>query len=66
MERFGIGVGVVGHTLATRTDRSSVRNSTQMFWVWQKRRKQLRSVKKGFLDKEKETEKEDAYVPGGF
>ena len=38
------------------------------FWQksGKKRRKQLRSVKKGFLDKEKETEKEDAYVPGGF
>ena len=28
--------------------------------------KQLRKAKKGILDKEKETEKEESYVPGGF
>ena len=31
-----------------------------------KRRKRLRTIKKGFLDNEKELEKEDSYIPGGF
>ena len=31
-----------------------------------KRRKTLRSIKKGYMDKEKELEKEESYVAGGF
>ena len=30
------------------------------------RRKQLRKVKKGIIDTEKDVEKGDSYVPGGF
>ena len=34
--------------------------------VGKKRRKRLRTIKKGFPDKEKEVEKTDSYIPGGF
>ena len=31
-----------------------------------KGRKHLRSMKKGYIDKEKESEKEESYISGGF
>jgi len=49
------GVGAVGQILATRTDPASVRNSAQQ-------ESNSKILKRNFyLDKEKETEKEDAY-----
>ena len=34
--------------------------------VVKKRRKKLRAIKKGYLDNEKENEKVDSYIAGGF
>jgi len=49
------GVGAVGQILATRTDPASVRNSAQQ-------ESNSKILKRNFyLDKEKETEKEDTY-----
>ena len=44
-------------------DKQMKRKSTDRV---KKRRKRLRTIKKGFLDNEKELEKEDSYIPGGF
>ena len=34
--------------------------------IGKKQRKKLRAIKKGYLDKEKENEKSESYVAGGF
>ena len=43
--------------------KNSVRKSSEK---GKQKRKSLRAIKKGHLDKEKEAEKEESYVPGGF
>ena len=67
LEKLGIDIGkeTVGGT--ARKNKTKIKkmnlktlDSTKM------RRKQLRKVRKGFLDKERETEKEESYVTGGF
>ena len=67
LEKLGIDIGkeTVGGTarknkIEIKKMNLKTRDSTTM------RRKHLRKVRKGFLDKERETEKEEPYVTGGF
>ena len=52
-----------GVTRDTARVKQAIRKSSEQH---KKRRKILRSMKKGCLDKEKEKEKTGSYVPGGF
>lgn len=51
---------------AVTTNKGVKCNTTQVkYAIRKKRRKTLRSMKKGYLDKQ-EKEKTESYVPGGF
>ena len=63
---FGLSGKVTFEKFANR-DRKRVREMMRKSSeIVKKQRKRLRSIKKGYLDKEKETEKVDSYVVGGF
>ena len=66
-EKLGIAIGkeTLGGTAKKNKTRIKKMNLKTLD-ITKKRRKQLKNVKKGFLDKERETEKEESYIPGGF
>ena len=66
LDYFGASGDVFATKLEKRVlsyNRRSKRKSSE---VVKKRRKRLRTIKKGFIDKEQEVEKGDSYVAGGF
>ena len=65
--RFGILIGFCTQNLSERRDAVRVGKSTRKsIDGGKKRRKRLRAVKKGLIDKEKEIEPKESYVAGGF
>ena len=64
---FGFKTGIVTAFDSDKKRKQRNRNiARKMSNEGKKRRKCLRSLKKGFVDKEKEQEGGDSYIPGGF
>lgn len=67
LKRLGVSSGrftrIGTYKRNTKRIADSVRKCSEQ---GQSARKSLRTIKKGFSDKEKKTEKEESYVPGGF
>lgn len=64
---YSLKPGRMVHTTSEKRNRCRVRNMKRKSSnEGKKRRKTIRSTKKGFLDEEKEKEQKESYVPGGF
>ena len=64
---FGLGEGRCFVAGSIKKDRKSVRDANiKSSDAGKKQRKRIRKIKKGFADNEKETEKVETYVCGGF
>ena len=64
---FGIKNGKITSSKSEKKDIDRIKlMSKKSAIAGKKRRKHLRTVKKGYMDKEKESEKEESYIPGGF
>ena len=66
-ERLGLGVGTNMFFVSAREDKARIDDMKNKSTLSvKKRRKKLRSIKKGFTDKENMDEKDKFYISGGF
>ena len=67
LKHFGFTPGVVTTESSNKRTHRRIQNiARKMSQKGKKRRKQLRSIKKGYADREKQQEEGESYIPGGF